>query len=311
MAELLRADDVRANSGDRNNVPFVEDTALDERFRSRLEDFRGSGYDRGHLAPAADHKRSQTQLEETFSLSNISPQVGAGMNRDYWARLEKYVKDLTKRFDDVHVITGPLFLPQPRDGRWRMQHDFIGEPPRLVSVPTHFFKVILARGGKGGAGGDAFAAFVVPNAPVPPDTPLTRCVVPLRELEEAAGLKFFPAAEALRSEEAREALAEAEHAWLAAAQPERHAQPLIGDGKRRLLLLPPPEAGAKSEAKVGTDGAPATPLAVVKAPVPAPMLLPPRQAGAPAPLCTVDACVLPAANWWAASKAKAAAAARE
>ena len=43
-------------------------------------------YDRGHLAPAADHKGSQKAMEETFTLSNISPQVGKGFNRCAAAR---------------------------------------------------------------------------------------------------------------------------------------------------------------------------------------------------------------------------------
>jgi hypothetical protein len=53
-------------------------TQVDPRFSAKLSDFRSSGYDRGHLVPAADHKDSQAAMDQTFSLANISPQVGRG-----------------------------------------------------------------------------------------------------------------------------------------------------------------------------------------------------------------------------------------
>ncbi len=73
---------------------------------------QGSGFDRGHLAPAGNHKQSQEHCDETFFLSNIAPQVGAGFNRDKWEHLERYVRKLTKRYKNVYVCTGPLYLPK-------------------------------------------------------------------------------------------------------------------------------------------------------------------------------------------------------
>ena len=60
---------------------FREDPDIDERFRAANEDFALSGYDRGHLAPAMNHKGSQAAMNATFLLTNISPQVGNGFNR--------------------------------------------------------------------------------------------------------------------------------------------------------------------------------------------------------------------------------------
>lgn len=175
---------------------FYEDEGLDERLRSKLGDFRGSGYDRGHLAPAANHKGHQGAMNETFSLSNVSPQVGDGFNRDYWARFEKFVKDVAKRADGLYVVTGPLFLPalDATGTQWRAAHPHIGTPPALVAVPTHFYKVLLAdnASGKHGAHKAAVGAFVMPNAPIDPKTPLTAFVVPLDALEQVAGTTFFP-----------------------------------------------------------------------------------------------------------------------
>lgn len=67
-----------------------------------------------------------------------------------------------------------------------------GQPPRLVSVPTHFYKVVLAeRSGTTSEGipieDVVVGAFVIPNTPLPPDLPLTAFSVPLESLEEAAG----------------------------------------------------------------------------------------------------------------------------
>jgi DNA/RNA endonuclease G (NUC1) len=58
----------------------------------------------------------------------MSPQVGSGFNRDYWARFEKFVKDLVKRSDGVYIATGPLYLPSPDGvtGKWMMNHPMIG-----------------------------------------------------------------------------------------------------------------------------------------------------------------------------------------
>lgn len=80
--------------------------------RSKNSDYKGSGFDRGHLAAAGNHKWNQKQCEQTFVLSNMAPQVGAGFNRDYWNKLEKHVRKLTKKYPNVYVCTGPLYLPR-------------------------------------------------------------------------------------------------------------------------------------------------------------------------------------------------------
>jgi len=81
-------------------------------FRSTNEDYFKSGFDRGHLAAAGNHKAHQRLCEETFKLSNMAPQVGVGFNRHSWNRLEKHVRRLTKVYNNVYVCTGPLYLPK-------------------------------------------------------------------------------------------------------------------------------------------------------------------------------------------------------
>ncbi len=96
-----------------------------------LVDYRGSGYDRGHLAPAADMKWSQQAMSESFYMSNMSPQV-PGFNRGIWRSLESRVRSWAVENGTVYVVTGGILssgLPT------------IG--PDSVSVPEYFYKVIL------------------------------------------------------------------------------------------------------------------------------------------------------------------------
>ncbi|KAJ1948086.1 nuclease [Linderina macrospora] len=176
-------------TADRTDIPFSEDTSLPEPFRALLKDYVSSGYDRGHMCPAADAKVNMDALTETFLLSNIAPQVGVGFNRHYWAYLESFVRDLTKQFDDVYVVTGSLFLPtkDAATGKWRVTYEVIGNPPN-VAVPTHFFKVIL-----GVTGGSNFAlgGFALPNQKIDSKTELTTFSQPLEFIEKASGLTFF------------------------------------------------------------------------------------------------------------------------
>jgi endonuclease G len=128
----------------REKSSFKEPVDQPELFRPRNEDYMHSGFDRGHLVPAADFKTSQQAMDQTFSLTNIAPQVGVGFNRDYWARFEYMVRGLTKKYDDVYVCTGPAFMPEEMgQGKHYVMYRVLGSPPN-VAVPTHFYKVIVA-----------------------------------------------------------------------------------------------------------------------------------------------------------------------
>ncbi|KAG8964978.1 nuclease [Tulasnella sp. 419] len=182
--------------GDRGRSVFKEDESIPLPFRSRLADYFRSGYDRGHMVPAADAKISQEAMDETFLLTNIAPQVGAGFNRHYWAYLEDWCRRQTANFSDVYVFTVPLYLPkQDRDGKWRITHEVIGSPVPNVSVPTHFAKVVLGARPSSPSTPNiqelSLGAFVLPNAEIPDEKPLTDFVVPVESVERAAGLTLF------------------------------------------------------------------------------------------------------------------------
>jgi len=99
-------------SVDRSKCEFFEDSSVHPFFRASNRDYKASGYDRGHLAAAGNHRVHQSHCEQTFVLSNIAPQVGKGFNRDKWNDLEKHVRSLTKSYDNVYVCSGPLYLPK-------------------------------------------------------------------------------------------------------------------------------------------------------------------------------------------------------
>jgi len=183
------------DTGDRSKAAFIEDESLPPIFRAKLSDYFRSGYDRGHMVPAADAKSSQEAMNETFLLSNIAPQVGDGFNRHYWAYLEDWCRRLTGNFQDVYVFTIPLYLPRREaDGKWRVNYEVIGNPPS-VAVPTHFAKVVLTTKPISPSTPDVLelsqGAFVLPNAIIPDDAPLESFVMPIEAVERAAGLTLF------------------------------------------------------------------------------------------------------------------------
>lgn len=178
-----------SDSGDRKKSIFKEDESIPIKFRNKLRDYFRSGYDRGHQAPAADAKYNQLAMDETFLLTNISPQVGDGFNRDYWSHFEDFVRRLTNSYDNVRVMTGPLYLPKLMpDGKYRVSYEVIGSPPN-IAVPTHFFKLIV--GERNGDDKISCAAFVLPNDVIDNSTSLTSFQVPIDALETSTGLELL------------------------------------------------------------------------------------------------------------------------
>ncbi|KAH3899763.1 probable Mitochondrial nuclease [Saccharomycodes ludwigii] len=194
VLEHVTSESISVSNADRKNSVFKEDEQIPEIFRGKLKDYFRSGYDRGHQAPAADAKYDQKAMNETFYLTNMCPQVGDGFNRDYWAHLEYFCRQLTSSYDSVRIVTGPLYLPKldPIDGKYKVTYEVIGNPPN-IAVPTHFFKLIVAESPKKQTNNDniSVAAFVLPNAPIPNETKLTDFEVPVEALERSSGLQFL------------------------------------------------------------------------------------------------------------------------
>lgn len=232
VAEHITPASLALNNGDRRHSIFVEDGTIPAKFRAKLLDYFRSGYDRGHQVPAADAKWSQEALDQTFLLSNMCPQVGDGFNRDYWAHFEDFCRRLTNDYPSVRIVTGPLYLPRkdPDDGKWRVSYEVIGSPPN-VAVPTHFFKVIFAEDGETG-GNVSLGAFVLPNARIANDKPLTDFEVPIEAIERASGLEFAAKLPAQR----RKRLCEEIHCSILVREYAERQKNLRGEPPQRRLL---------------------------------------------------------------------------
>ncbi|XP_054164094.1 endonuclease G, mitochondrial-like [Oppia nitens] len=172
---------------DRKGIEFFQDSTIHEYWRSSNDDYRRSGYDRGHLAAAGNHRHDRRLMSQTFVLSNISPQVGKGFNRDAWNRLEKYCRWRARRSDNTWLCTGPLYLPArgPTDSKLYVKYEVIGK--NHVAVPTHFFKVLVTETN----GHYDLEGYVLPNAVIDDRSSIESFRVPIDTIERAAGLLFF------------------------------------------------------------------------------------------------------------------------
>ena len=140
-----------------------------------LDDYRRSGYDRGHLAPAADMRWDPIVMRESFLLSNVSPQVNA-FNAGIWKRLEEWCRGLAIRRGSLYVVTGPVF---PDDE----EHVTIGQSK--VTVPHYFYKVVYDPTPPG-----RMIGFIIPNQVC---KNIYKYAVSVDDVEEATGLDFFSA----------------------------------------------------------------------------------------------------------------------
>ena len=95
-------------------------------------DYTRSGYDKGHMAPAADMKWSPEAMKESFYFSNMCPQHPQ-LNRRGWKNLEEKIRNWAIADSAIIIICGPIIEKQPKT---------IGK--NKVVVPQRFFKVVLS-----------------------------------------------------------------------------------------------------------------------------------------------------------------------
>lgn len=139
-----------------------------------LSDYRGSGYDRGHLAPAADFSYDEFALSQSFYMSNMSPQ-DPSFNRGIWKKLEDQVRDWAKANNAIYVVTGPIL---------NKKFKTIGK--NEVSVPEYYYKIVLDMEKP-----EVKAiAFLMKNEKSSAD--LSTFVVTIDEIEKLTQLDFFP-----------------------------------------------------------------------------------------------------------------------
>lgn len=146
-----------------------------------LSDYKKSGYDRGHLCPAADMKLNKEAMSETFYLSNMSPQL-PGFNRGEWKRLEAQVREWAVEEDSLLVVTGPIFKDNIEQ---------IGKEE--VTVPGYYYKVIYDI-----TPPQKMTAFIMPHIKKP--AKYFSYQTSVDEVEKMTGIDFFSVLKDIKEE---------------------------------------------------------------------------------------------------------------
>ncbi|GAB4525974.1 MAG: hypothetical protein Tsb0014_05810 [Pleurocapsa sp.] len=162
-------------SVDRSN-DFRPDLDLpDGCYAVRPNDYRGSGYDRGHLIPSGDRTRTRTNNSATFLMTNIIPQSPAN-NREVWRELEEYSRNLIYQGKELYIVAG---------GEGKQEKIADGK----IAVPKYTWKVILVL--------DKFSnveetiAVWIPNNETIARTDWIDYIVSVDEIEKKTGYNFF------------------------------------------------------------------------------------------------------------------------
>lgn len=175
VAHTLQRENILSKNKVGREDNFREDPQLLEAARKYAvsgSDYRGSGYDRGHLAPSADFTWNKRAMDESFYMTNMAPQLGEH-NSGVWNSLEDGVRKLMSKYQTLYVVTGVLF----------------GKNPQTISsgvmIPDAFYKVVVSA-----QTGDA-VAFLIPQ-----DKHLVKGKAPrifamtIRNLEKQTGINF-------------------------------------------------------------------------------------------------------------------------
>ena len=184
VAYRLRREDLLAGDTERKDA-FRGDPAVPKKHRVVKADYTGTGYDRGHLAPAGAMKWSPAAMSESFFMTNMAPQVGTGFNRHIWKTLEQRMRQWACERGVLYVVTGPLYEEQPikqlvsdKDG------DGVDDNGVLVDMPSHFFKLAFDP-----ARVEAIA-FILPNLKLETKD-LPKFLQSIDDIEDRARLDFL------------------------------------------------------------------------------------------------------------------------
>lgn len=162
---------------ERRFTEFLPDPALPAPQQVTTYDYKGSGYDRGHMCPSADMKWSAAAQRDCFYLSNICPQDHA-LNSGAWSKLENACRRWARSEGKVYIVCGPVF-----DRRRKAKT--IGRELR-ISVPTGFFKVVLSTR----RGAEKAIGFFYTNRSG--RQTMEQAAMSVDDVERMTGIDFFP-----------------------------------------------------------------------------------------------------------------------
>lgn len=172
VAYPLTEDMLRKKNVDRNDW-FIKDDKVTTG-TAEYYDYKGSGFTRGHLAPAGDMAHSEASMVQSFYMSNISPQLRA-FNNGIWKELEEQTRDWVYHNDKLYIVSGPILKGQISKT--------ISE--KKISVPKYFYKVILDKNGSDKKG----IGFVIPHGKS--EERLQSYAVTIDSVEALTEINFF------------------------------------------------------------------------------------------------------------------------
>lgn len=157
---------------DRKRPYFIEDPKVKTK-SADWRNYKGSGFDRGHLCPAGDRRFSEQAYNETFYTSNISPQ-DRDFNAGVWNRLELHIRQWAKKYESLFVVTGGVLEDDLQE---------IGEED--VDVPKYYYKIV--------AKGDTDELDIIGFLLVGEESTkaLEQFAVPVDRIEQMTGIDFF------------------------------------------------------------------------------------------------------------------------
>lgn len=158
---------------------FLPDPDLPESEAVTTDDYKGSGWDRGHMCPAADNRWHWRAMQECFYLTNICPQ-NHNLNAGDWKELEEACRLWAQQEGRIYIVCGPILYDQ--------KHKSIGpDRKRRITVPEAFFKVVLCTDSQPPKG----IGFIYKNSSG--NKPLDAYVNSIDDVERITGIDFFPA----------------------------------------------------------------------------------------------------------------------
>lgn len=160
------------------NSHFYPDPELPQDMAVTTDEYKNSGWDRGHMCPAGDNKYHWRAMDASFYMTNVCPQNG-NLNRGDWKELEEACR-LWAAKEPLYIVCGPVLYKQP-------QYGYIGQTFR-IRIPDAFFKVVLT----GLHSGHPRAiGFVYKNGAG--NRPRDKYANTVDEVERLTSLDFFPA----------------------------------------------------------------------------------------------------------------------
>lgn len=166
--------------GDRSNNFRPDPDLPADCYAARANDYRGSGYDRGHLTPSGDRTRQSADNSDTFLMTNIIPQSPAN-NREVWRELEEYSRDLVFQDNELYIVAGGNGIAKKI-------------AKNKITVPKFNWKVILVLeqpNAKITAENSYTIAIWIPNSQEVANTDWKDYIVSVDQVEKKTGYNFF------------------------------------------------------------------------------------------------------------------------